>query len=136
MGQIVSGVPLFSGTVDGPNAESKKYNILFNANSQNATSHMVTVNQNAIVVRAFNLQEGQFIQVDMVGNDGVSAVTSPLTLNGKAIKLTPDNSALVIDLPGNYTFHLVGGLGTVSAMFFESGMPYWSYGLSDYALAP
>jgi hypothetical protein len=135
MAQIVSGVPLFSGTVDGPSAEGKSYNVLFNARSINTTSHVVEVNQNAIVVRAFNLQAGQFIQVDMIGNDGVTTVTTSLVLNAKPVKLTTDNTAIVIDLPGKYQFHLVGGLGTVSAMFFESGMPYWSYGLSNFAMA-
>jgi hypothetical protein len=134
MGEIISGIPLFSGTVDGPNAQSKSPNVLFNGNSTQVVSHTVPVNQNPIVVQAFNLSGSQVIDVLMMGNDGISSVSAALVLNGKTVQLSVTNTALVIDMPGNYQFRLAGGgLGTVSCMWFASGMGTGSYGLSDFS---
>ena len=132
--QIVSANPLFSGNVNGPNNQSQPSNVLFNGNSGGTLSHRFTVNQNAVVIQAFNLSGGQTLTVNMFGFDGITNVTAPLTLNGKVVTLTSTNNALVLDMPGTYTVHLTGGgLGAFSCMIFETGMGYFSYGLSDFS---
>lgn len=136
MGQVVSSNPLFAAQATDAIQKIKGPNILFNAGSQSTTSHMIEVKQTAVVVKAFGLSGIITISVNMVANDGVTTVTAPLKLNGKVVALDVNNTSLVLDLPGNYTFTLNnGGLGTVSAVILESGMPYWSYGLAAFATA-
>lgn len=137
MGQVISGVPLFAGQATAPESRPHGYNILFNANSTSGISHVVEILQTPIVVRAFGLTGDKKITIAMKDNDGISDTFGPLTLNSKAVALDVNNTSIVIDLPGKFVFVLsgTGALGTVSAVFWQSGMPYWSYGLSDFAMA-
>ncbi len=135
MGQIISGVPLFAQSVDTANTDNQSNNVIFNARSTSTTSHYIDVSETAILVRAFGLDTGQTITVNMVGNDGVANVTTPLKIHSKVIQLSPNNTALVIDLPGRYNFTLSAGLGTVSCMWIATGVSYWSWGLAAFANA-
>lgn len=133
MGKIATGIPLFSGPVDPQGTENQPYNTLFDANSTSLTSQKIDVADVPIVVKAFGLTS-QTIQVNMLSNTRLGPVTQALKLNSKLVQLSADNNALVIDMPGTYTFTLSAGLGTVTCVFCESAMSYWSYGLKAFAI--
>lgn len=136
MGQVISPSPLFANPASQDVGKVKGANILFNADSTSTTSHVVEVGQTAIVIKAFNLSGSQTISINMIGDDGITTVMTPLVLNGKLVQLSTSNVSLVLDLPGRYTFSLNnGGLGTVSAIILPSGMPYWSYGIAAFTAA-
>ena len=135
MSQVISNNPLYSTAVNGPNDEYKPYHVLFNASSTNLTSHTIEVSQTAIVMRVFGLTGGQTITINNISNDGITNHSTPMIINSKMVQLTATNNVLVIDIPGKYTATLSGGLGSVSCVWYYSGMSYWSYGLSDFAMA-
>lgn len=134
MGKIATGIPLFSGQVDPQGTENQSYNTLFNARSTSTTSQKIDVADVPIVVKAFGLSGGETITVNMYSNTALGPVTTPLVLNSKTVQLSVNNTALVIDLPGSYTFTLSGGLGTVTCVFCESACSYWSFGLKAFAV--
>jgi hypothetical protein len=131
--KIATGIPLLGGAIDPQGAENQSYNTLFDANSTNLTSQKIDVSETPIIVKAFGLSGGETIQVNMLSNTRLGIVTQALQLNSKLVQLSVNNTALVIDLPGSYTFTLSAGLGTVVCVFAESGMGLWSVGLKAFA---
>lgn len=134
MGKISTGIPLFNSPVDPQGTENQSYNVLFNSNSTSLTSHTIDVSETAIVVRAFGLTS-ETITVNMISTDNITTLTVPMKIHSKTVQLSANNNVLVIDISGKYNFTLSGSLGVISCVFHESGMSYWSYGLSDFALA-
>jgi hypothetical protein len=133
--KVSTGIPLFNGPVDPQGTENQSNNVLFSSASTSLTSHVIDVSETAIVVKAYGLTS-ETITVNTFSYDGIGNLTAPMKINGKTVELSADNNILVIDISGRYTFTLSGSLGVISCVFHESGMSYWSYGLSDFALAP
>jgi hypothetical protein len=132
--KINSGIPLFNASVNAQGEQNQPPNVLFNASTTSTTSHNIDVGETAIAVSAFNIS-GNTITVNMVGNDGLGDVTSPLHLNGKTVQLSSTNTMIILDVPGRYNFTLSGGLGSVSCIITPTGSSYWSYGLRAFATA-
>jgi hypothetical protein len=133
--KVSTGIPLFNSPVDPQGTENQSNNVLFSSASTSLTSHVIDVSETAIVVKAYGLTS-ETITVNTFSYDGIGNLTAPMKINGKTVELSADNNILVIDISGRYTFTLSGSLGVISCVFHESGMSYWSYGLSDFALAP
>lgn len=97
-----------------PGFENRSYNVLFNADSDNTTSHIITVDENPFVIEAFGLVDTEQVEVWQVGGTGVGQYFNPLYVRGTKAVLSATNTKLVIDVSGRYEFRLVnGGLGTV-----------------------
>lgn len=132
--KVNTGIALFNAPVNAQGEQNQPPNVLFNSRSQNLTSHIIDVGETAVAINVFNI-DSNHITINMVGNDGLGDVTSPLILNGKTVQLSATNTMLIIDVPGRYSFTLSGGLGTVSCLVTNTGSSYWSYGLRTFATA-
>ena len=129
--QINTGIPLFNGPVDPQGTENQSYNVIFNTSSTSTTSSVKDLSEGVMVVRAFGLTDGQTITVNMVSSDGITTLSQPLVLAGTTVQLSTDNTCIVIDISGKYTFTLSAGLGTVSCVFHISGTSAFSYRLAN-----
>ena len=132
--KISTGIPLFNSPVDPQGTENKSYNVIFNSQSTSLTSHVIDVSETALVVKAYGLTS-ETVTVNTVSYDGLSVLTAPMKINSKTVELSANNNVLVLDISGRYSFTLSASLGVVSVVCHDSGMSYWSYGLSDFALA-
>lgn len=129
--QVVTGIPLFNTPVDAQGTENQSNNVLFSVSSISTTSHNIDVNEGVAVVRAFGLSGSQTITVNMVSNDGISNLQTPLVLNGKTVQLSINNTCITINIAGRYNFTLSDGLGVVSCVWYSSGTSVFSYGLAQ-----
>lgn len=110
---ISTGIPLVN-IAFAPGYESRNYNVLFDANSANTTSHIITVDENPFVIEAFGLINTEQVEVWQVGGTGSGQYFNPLYVRGTKAVLSATNTKLSIDVSGRYQFRLVnGGLGTV-----------------------
>jgi hypothetical protein len=56
----------------------------------------------AAVVRAFHLQPGQRIAVEMVHGNGVARITGPVVIEGVLMELDTANTVFAVNVPGRY----------------------------------
>jgi hypothetical protein len=135
--KISTGLPLFNTPVDPQGTENQSANAIFHAGSASLTSHVIDVTETPIIVKAYGfLNDASTITVWTVTTQrGNVVTTSPMILNGHTVQLSNRNNTLVIDLTGKYKFVLSDGLGVTTCVYHESGLPLWSFGLAQYAIA-
>jgi hypothetical protein len=86
--------------------ESEPANTLFGPTSDSNVSHAVTIDDDPIVVRAFNLVDGDVVLVEMVDGEGAGRYFAPFCPNGMQACLTNYRNVLPIAIPGRYRFVL------------------------------
>ncbi|SIO50621.1 hypothetical protein SAMN05444172_2588 [Burkholderia sp. GAS332] len=80
--------------------------LLFGADSDSNLSHTIQVDDDPIIVKAYNLVEGDVVLVEMVDGDGAGRAFAPFCpINGQAC-LTVSRNNLPIGIPGRYRFVL------------------------------
>ena len=89
-----------------PAGESDRANTLFGPTSDSNVSHTITVDDDPIVVRAFNLVDGDVVLVEMVDGEGAGRNFAPFCANGMQACLTNWRNVLPIAIPGRYRFIL------------------------------
>ena len=85
--------------------------VLFNAQSTSQTSPTVQIVATPVVLKAYNLQEGQSVAIN--NYYAQTNQSSPYTRAGTAVVLTPDNTTEVLFLTGAYQLVFTGTLGTL-----------------------
>jgi len=89
-----------------PAGESDAANTLFGPHSESNVSQTITVDDDPIVVRAFNLVDGDVVLVEMVDGEGAGRQFGPFCpINGQA-HLHAARNVLPIAIPGRYRFVL------------------------------
>lgn len=71
-------------------------------------SHTIEIADTAWVLNAYGLLPGEFIQTLAVYGDGPTYREEPYVHNGAGKLLTPDNTAITLDVSGRYRFELYG----------------------------
>lgn len=74
----------------------------FNAKSQSNTSSTFTVGPAPFYLRAYNLNSGDVITVQVVGGSGSGSLFAPFAPLGTPIALTPGTPEVRLDWPGQY----------------------------------
>ncbi|WP_333679884.1 hypothetical protein [Dyella sp.] len=88
-----------SGDNEGPNT-------LFGPTSDSNVSPVIQVEDDPIVVRAFNLVEGDVVLVEMVDGEGAGRDYAPFCPFDGQSNLTRTRNVLPIGVPGRYRFVL------------------------------
>jgi hypothetical protein len=83
--------------------------VLFDTLSTSKTSPAVGISFSPVVIKAYNLREGESIAVNNLYSQ--TGATSPYTRAGTAVVLTPDNTTEVLFLTGYYQLVFTGTLG-------------------------
>lgn len=129
-----TGSLIGAGIVNGPGQERQSGNTYFNQFSTSLTSHLITVHELPIVIRAFNLGVSDEVFIWMVTSTSTGEVTTALNIKGKVVKLTHTNNCIVLDLSGQYKLNLSAvSPGMVTVVGHETSLSYWSYGLAAFA---
>lgn len=81
-------------------------NYLFDTESQTNLSAVVTVDDDPIVVKAFNLEATDIVLVEMVAGSGSGDVAAPFSPRGVQESLTMNRNVLPIGMSGRYRFTL------------------------------
>lgn len=133
--KISTGLPLFNTPVDPQGTENQSANAIFHAGSKSLTSHVIDVTETPIIIKAYGfLNDASTITVYTVTTGiGNATYSSPMVLNGHTVQLSKRNNVLVLDMTGKYKFVLSDGLGVTTCVYHESGLPLWSFGLSNFA---
>lgn len=80
--------------------------LIFGPESDSNLSHTIQVDDDPIVVKAYNLVDGDVVLVEMVDGDGAGRAFAPFCpINGQA-SLTSIRNNLPIGIPGRYRFVL------------------------------
>ncbi|NML34524.1 hypothetical protein [Paraburkholderia antibiotica] len=87
-------------------ADSEPSSLIFGPLSESNVSHIVQVDTDPFVVRAYNLTEGDVVVVEMVDGDGAGSMFAPFCPFDGQSSLTYTRNVLVIGIPGRYRFVL------------------------------
>lgn len=110
--------------------ESDSANTLFGFHSDSNLSQVITVDDDPVVVKAFNLTDGDEVLVEMVDGEGAGRMFAPFCPRGGQENLRVDRNVLPIAIPGRYRFVLQrtdGGpppLGQVVVRYHKATMSH------------
>lgn len=88
--------------------------LLFTPDSPTYLSHVFEVEE-AKVIRAFDMADGETLTVEMVAGEGSGHMFAPMIVGGRALQMVAPNNVLVIPIPGRYRLRFGGILGEVTA---------------------
>ncbi|MBB5448213.1 MULTISPECIES: hypothetical protein [unclassified Paraburkholderia] len=86
--------------------DAARAGLIFGAESSSNLSHVVQVENDPIVVRAYNLTDGDVVLVEMVDGDGAGRMFAPFCPFDGQSALTARRNVLPIGIPGRYRFVL------------------------------
>lgn len=86
--------------------DAERAGLIFGAESTSNLSHVVQVETDPIVVRAYNLTDGDEVLVEMVDGEGAGRMFAPFCPFDGQSSLTARRNVLPIGIPGRYRFVL------------------------------
>lgn len=92
--------------------DAERAGLIFGAESTSNLSHIVQVETDPIVVRAYNLTDGDEVLVEMVDGEGAGRMFAPFCPFDGQATLTARRNVLPIGIPGRYRFVLQRTDGT------------------------
>ncbi|KVD35434.1 hypothetical protein WI84_16320 [Burkholderia ubonensis] len=87
-------------------ADNDSASLIFGPQSDSNVSHIVQVEHDPIVVKAYNLTDGDEVRVEMVDGDGAGSMFAPFCPFDGQSTLTHTRTVLPIGIPGRYRFVL------------------------------
>lgn len=86
--------------------DAERAGLIFGPESTSNLSHVVQVESDPIVVRAYNLTDGDEVLVEMVDGEGAGRMFAPFCPFDGQSALTARRNVLPIGIPGRYRFVL------------------------------
>lgn len=83
---------------------------LFAPGATATESHVLYVDQEPHVIRAFGLVAGDRLAIEMVDGDVAPFIAQPVMINGKAHEITEVNNLTAVVFPGRYRLRWVAGV--------------------------